>query len=214
MSYNAFLQIHVLLVSLYVIFFLIKFVLLLSANEYSLINFRRRTKLLEMLLPVLFLVTGIILALKSGNTKETWFIVKLVALMLAIVLGILTFKNNSVLLGIATIGVFVYIYILSYTKSPDLNSKNRMNYQHRPAGKSNISTGANIYIENGCQNCHAENGAGVLSEATNLQKSRISNEEIKTVIQTGHANIPDYHLANLPETALDSLVEYVKSLRK
>ena len=70
--------------------------------------------------------------------------VKLVSLLLAMVLSIFTFKNNSILAGLATIAVFAYIYLLSYTKSPALGAGKTNAGMQTGIEKRNSDTAENI----------------------------------------------------------------------
>src|SRR5690349_6841544 len=102
MSYLGYLHTHIFLVVLYTILFLVKLVFLLYGAEGRLATFRRRTLFLEMIIPALFIYTGVMLAVKSHQAGDHWFLAKMIALLMVIVLGIQTFRRNSKALGLFT----------------------------------------------------------------------------------------------------------------
>src|SRR5947209_4206836 len=114
--YKGILDTHILLISIYVLLFIIKLYLLAVKKTEALATFRKKTKVVgEMIIPTLFLATGIYLAIQSPYAKEGWFILKMILIVLVVVLGILTFKKMNVLLGIITLLILLYIVGISYS---------------------------------------------------------------------------------------------------
>jgi mono/diheme cytochrome c family protein len=222
--YYGMLHTHTLFVALYILFFLFKLILLMGGKTETLARVRSKTKVLEMILPTLFLATGIYLATQSPYIAESWFIGKMVLLAIAIVLGIFTFKKNNIALGVITLLIFVYMYGISETKS--LRMVNRLSKtiatQEAPhEGKltpgspsyDRIAHGAYLFKTKGCDACHGEMGDKGLAGAGNLRTSQLKDEEISTVIMNGKKNMSGYR-KYLSEEEIKALTEYVKSLRK
>jgi uncharacterized membrane protein SirB2 len=200
MPYKAFVHIHETFATLYVLLFLIKLVALFSGNELTLSRIRRKTKILEMILPTLFLITGVYLAYTSrGYVGESWFITKLILLALAVVLGILTFKKKSRVLGVLTLLIFIYIIMLSYRKSIDL-------------GKPATNDGAALFNSK-CASCHGEAGNKPVPGAADLRASTLDDNAILTKINNGGDVMPAFK-STLSESQKAALVQYVKGLRK
>lgn len=219
MPYSAFLHTHETLVSLYVIFFLIKLIMLFQNKPERLIRFRRKTRMVEMILPTLFLVTGIYLAINSPYASQNWFIVKMVLIVLAIILGIITFKKNSKVLGVLTLLIFLAIFPLSYRKSrlvPEnkITDNEREQFQPGTASYKQLDHGKYLYTKAlGCSGCHGENGDLGNAGAFNLKISTLSDAEIMEVIKNGRKLMPSYG-SQVNEYELQALTAYVKSLRK
>jgi uncharacterized membrane protein SirB2 len=220
MPYTAFLHTHETLVGLYVLFFIIKLVMLFRNDPEKLIRFRKKTKMVEMILPTLFLITGIYLAANSPYATQNWFIVKMVLIVLAIVLGIITFKKNSKVLGVLTLLIFLAIFPLSYQKSKLVpENKTAVNaegqkFQPGTAGYDQMEHGKFLYTKAlACTGCHGENGSLGNSGAFDLSKSTLTDEEIMNVIKNGRKLMPAYG-SQLDEYQLKALTAYVKSLRK
>lgn len=219
--YTGMLHTHTLVIGLYVIIFLVKVILLLAGQTGRLEAFRKRTRLAEMILPTLFLITGIALAVMSPYASQPWFITKMVMIILAIVFGILTFKRNSKILGILTLLIFVYIISLSYTKSPDLqprikklteNAEQNNSFDPAAADYNATAHGAYLYKNLACIDCHGEDGTRKAAGASDLQASKLQDDAIKQVIHQGRKNMPAF--STLKEEELNALATYVKSLRK
>jgi len=69
---------HVLFVSLFLLIYLIKTILLLSDKDELLEKFKKKTRIAEMIISFGFLVTGIILLILIPSALNTYMIIKLV----------------------------------------------------------------------------------------------------------------------------------------
>lgn len=219
MTYTAYLHTHVFLVVSYAVLFLVKLAFLLYNAQGRLDNFRRRTRILEMILPALFLFTGIMLALKSNAWTDPWFLAKMIALLMVIVLGIQTFKRNSRALGVLTLILFIYIFAVSYQKTPRLvNREARLKREMektRPdlSGVNLQEKGHYLFTSMGCDKCHGEAGDKGYAGAADLRSSTLGNEQVKDVIANGRKNMPAYG-EYFDEEDMSALVVYLNSLRK
>lgn len=222
--YYGMLHTHTLLVALYILFFLFKLILLMGGKTELLARVRTKTKVVEMVLPTLFLATGIYLATKSPYIGENWFIGKMILLVAAIVLGIFTFKKNNIALGVITLLIFIYMYGISETKS--LRMVNRLSKtiapqqapddsKLRPGSPSydRMAHGAYLFTAKGCDACHGIQGDKGLAGAGNLRTSQLKDEEIENVIMIGKKNMQGYR-KYLNEQEIKALTEYVKTLRQ
>jgi len=196
------------------LFFLVKAILLLSNQTVAFNNFRRKTKLVEMILPTLFIVIGIILIVKKQSVLEdSYFIAKLVLVVVFTVLGIIGLRKSNKALTMIALLIGFYIFGISWTKSLTL-SKSKVSAVVPSSNKlSPVEAGQQIYVQLNCKSCHGENGNAQMAGAVNLQTSRKSDEYIKTVIMNGKIPMPAFK-DQINANQLDDLVQYVKSLRK
>jgi uncharacterized membrane protein SirB2 len=218
MPYIAYLHTHVFLVVLYTIIFVVKLVFLLAGWRTRLEAFRRRTRVVEMFLPALFLFTGIMLAIKSTTYADHWFWAKMIALVMATVLGIQTFRRSSRALGVFTLLLLLYVFAVSYQKTPTLTDNRELLNKERKtehvdlAGATLEEHGKYLFTSMGCDRCHGENGDKGYAGAKDLSKSRLTNDQIKKAVRNGQKNMPAYgKFFSLEE--LDAVTAYVKSLR-
>ena len=222
MSYFALLHTHETLVFLYLIIFLIKLGMLLADNQPALATFRRKTKVVgEMVLPTLFIISGVWLAILSPQFLEQhWFIHKLVLLVIAIVTGIITFRKNSKLLGILTLLIFAYIVMTSYSKSENPFTKAYAGPVAIPAvitnpqaaGYNLTEHGKYVYLSYHCIECHGPQGDLGHSGAANLVKSNLDSTSIVITIKKGRKNMPSFN--QLSEQELNAVAHYVLNFRK
>lgn len=195
----------------------------MGGKTERLARLRQKTKVVEMILPTLFLATGIYLAIKSPYVTESWFIGKMILLVIAVVLGIFTFKKNNIALGVITLLIFVFMYGISETKSLTMVNKlaktsaveTPTDNKLTPGSPSynKLAHGAYLFKAKGCDACHGEMGDKGLAGAKNLQTSQLKDEEITTVIMNGKKNMSGYRKF-LTDQEISALTEYVKSLRK
>lgn len=74
-----------------------------------------------------------------------------------------------------------------------------------------LPSGQKIY-QSKCKRCHGADGAKGASGAKNLKISNMKSQEIKYIVSNGKKPMPAYKKISAAE--LDSLVVYVKALRK
>ena len=220
-TYSILLHTHELLITLYVLVFTIKLVLLLLNNTVALANFRKRTKVIgEMILPSLFLISGIVLAVMSKTGfGDTWFLIKMCLIALSVGTGIAAFNKNSKTLGIVTFLIFVYVIMLSYIKDPGLKKQptpvieNVITDPNAP-GYDVLKHGLSVYINNGCNTCHGADGKLGNHGAANLSVSVLDDAAVINVIRNGRGSVMKGYGKKLNPVEIHAVTEYVKSLRK
>jgi uncharacterized membrane protein SirB2 len=214
--YKAILHTHEGLVGIYVLLFTIKLVLLLAGKKEALANFRKKTKVIgEMVLPSLFIIAGVILLVGSpAFLTETWMIIKFIMVILATVLGIITFKRNSAVLGIITFLIFGYLMMLSYRKDVTLKKGSApkdttISANPDPATKA----GYDLYTKFKCADCHGANGDLRKMNASDLSKTILPEDGIKAVIKNGRNNMAPYG-SQMNDDEIAAITKYVMSLQK
>jgi uncharacterized membrane protein SirB2 len=110
---------HMLVVFIFVIVFLFKAALLFLGKKELLAKVRKATMVpIDMLMPLIFIITGILLTVQIGiGNMGGWFHLKLTLVLIVTPVAIIGMKKeNKVLVGIASL-TFVYLLILALTKS-------------------------------------------------------------------------------------------------
>ncbi len=210
--YIGLLHTHKLVVTLFLIIYLIKLFLLLTNKEEGLASFTKKVKIPEMAISALFLITGIALLYLKG-TINTMLIVKLVAVFASIPVAVIGFKRKNKLLATFAIILVVAAYGLAeMSKKP---SKKEVVLE---AGSDSteqaydpISHGKAIYSTY-CVECHGENGAKGASGAKDLSKSILTEEEARKIINYGKNNMMKYE-GILTEKEIQAVSLYVLKLR-
>ena len=223
-AYSALLHTHELLITLYVLLFTIKVVLLLMNNSDSLARFRKRMLVIgEMVLPTLFIATGIILAIMSKTGfGDSWFLIKMILIVLSVIAGIIAFRKNSKILAVVTLLIFIYTIMLSYIKDPILKKhgvgipsdiENTIS-DPNAKGYDAVKYGLFLFKNYGCNSCHGFDGTLRNHGAANLATSTINDESITQTIRNGKGDVMNAYGKRLNPLEIHALAVFVKSLRK
>ena len=223
-AYSALLHTHELLITLYVIIFTIKMVLMLLNKSDSLARFRKRTLVVgEMVIPTLFIITGIILAVMAQTGfGDTWFLIKMILIAISVVTGLIGFRKNSKFLAILTFLIFIYTIMLSYIKDPVLKKhgniipsgiENTVTDPNAP-GYNAVKHGLLLFKNYGCNSCHGFDGTLRNHGAANLAISTINDDTITQTIRNGKGSVMNAYGKRLNPLEIHAIALYVKSLRK
>lgn len=219
--YTGMLHTHTTVVLLFVVLYLIK-TILLFVNTAKLDAFAKKTRVAEMIISTLFLLSGLYLALNTPSINAgSWFWVKLIAVFASIPLAVIGFKRKRKPLALLSLALLFYAYGISETKSPRMQ---KADYFAALAGENQQSTegfdrlsdtydpiahGAALYANN-CVVCHGADGALGKAGAKNLQGSMLDKNEMAALILKGKNGMPGFkNVINQDE--LDAVVAYVKA---
>ena len=110
--YTGLKHLHLLLIFLFVASIMIK-ALLLLINQQKFESYRKKTKVPEMVITMLFLVTGVIMIFTKGwGGLHYFFHIKLFIMLIAISLAIIGFKKKNKILGLISAFLFVLQSVL------------------------------------------------------------------------------------------------------
>lgn len=232
---------HVLVVILFLIFFAAKAVLLLLNKRDTLDKVRSKTKVVDMILGTLILITGgYLLFLYSGGIP-TYLIVKIVLVLLAIPLGIVGIKRENKVLTVLALFIFLYVYGVAETNSLTMNKEET---SVAPISNTTTATPEADAAETGggvpsdaaqqeiiasmsetqlanakaiynqvCATCHGEDGAKGLGGAALLTESQLTLNDRIIVIENGRGLMPAFGDQLTPQEA-EALAAYTITLKK
>src|SRR4051812_2143007 len=106
------LHLHLTVIVIFLLSFSFKTFLLFSGKLPLLDKVRAKTKILEMVLGTLILLTGIYLLVITKNS-QTYMIVKIILVLAAIPLGIIGLKKNSKPMTLISLVVFLYVFAIA-----------------------------------------------------------------------------------------------------
>jgi mono/diheme cytochrome c family protein len=202
--YTGLLHSHKLFVTLFLLHYVVKTVLLfVNADKAAL--YTKKTKIPDMIISFGFLATGLGLFFGMAEPGKPLFLFKLASVIASIPLAVIGFKKKNKILALAALALIFSAYGMGEMSKKQLpqSAKNAVN---PPANVQEL------YAQN-CQTCHGADGTAGLSGAKNLQTSVMGDEEVKNLISAGKNNMPPYQ-KSLSEKQIDELVNFVKTLRK
>lgn len=221
--YTGMLHTHTLVVALFLILYFVKTALLLSGRKSGLEKFTKKTKVAEMIISTLFLVTGIYLATQSPNINAgSWFWIKLVAVFAAIPVAIIGFKKQNKALALLSFVLLLYAYGVSETKSARFQKADYYNSLNESAETYDaaafdanseqydiLAHGEAVYV-NYCARCHGKSGDLAIAGAKNLQLSMLDKNAQLQLITAGKGAMPAFGKVLSPEEIM-ATVAYIKA---
>jgi uncharacterized membrane protein SirB2 len=108
---------HMMFAFIFVLFFLLKAILLLTDKNETLDKLRNNKALkvgFDMVLPTIIIILGFTQAFIYNNWQP-WLIIKIALVFSSIPMGIIAMRNKNKMLTIATCILFLSIIVLAYT---------------------------------------------------------------------------------------------------
>lgn len=166
---------HYLVVTLFLLIYVIKTVLLLSNKNDLLLKFSKKVKVPEMIISFLFLGTGIYLMTQLPVIHYLMW-VKLALVFASIPIAVIGFKKgNKILAALSLVMITASFGIAEIAKKKKMKMDN--------TGIA-INDGKALY-ENNCKLCHGNDGKLGLSGAKDLSATAMDMNGIKEVILHG-----------------------------
>ena len=199
--YKGFLHTHYLVVTLFLLIYVIKTILLLSDKNDLLARFTKSVRIPEMIISFLFLCTGIYLAtqLPYGGMFDYLFWIKLLMVFASIPLAVIGFKKSNKLLAALSLVLITASFGLAevYHKRKGIAKE---------AETTIAETDGKKLYEANCLSCHGTDGKLGLAGAKDLSASGLSVAEMNEIIIHGKGAMP---AANVNEQQSTAIAEYV-----
>ncbi|MFL5729277.1 MAG: SirB2 family protein [Cytophagaceae bacterium] len=196
------LHLHLTVVILFLLFMIFKTILLLANKTVLLDKIREKTKVLDIILGSLILVTGgyLLFALHSDKI-DTYLIGKIILVLAGIPLGIVGIKKKNKVLAVLSVLIFLFTYRVGETHS-------------LTGAREKISaTDAELIYTQNCANCHGADGKLGLSGAKDLSQSTLNTSEKESVIANGKGIMPKFK-GQLNDQQIKDLTNYIEGFKK
>jgi mono/diheme cytochrome c family protein len=205
--YHTIVILHRIAVSLFLFHYMWKTYLLLADKKESLAGYTTKTRIGEMVISALFLLTGLYLVV-IGPKLSTLQGIKLLAVLGSIPIAIMAFKKGNKGLSIISILLLIMAYGLA-----EMNKRNIVRGAVDTAAVSSdpIAVGKLVYQQK-CQLCHGEAGDAMMSGSKNLQITTLTADEQKTIIRNGKAGMPAQK--DLADAQIDGVIAYIATFKK
>lgn len=203
------LHLHVTIVSLFTLLYLAKVYLMLANKTEALVKLRSKTKIADMVLGSLIIITGVFLTIKTP-VIETFLIVKIVLVIVSIPIGIVAMKKANK--PMAVCALLIYFYVFAVAKTDSLTFKKDAYVMPASTTASTVGEGEVIFTEK-CAVCHGTDGKLMLNGAKDLSISKLTSSEISEMVKSGKGSMPGFN-GVFNEEQLASLTTYVEGLKK
>lgn len=188
---------HTLFVVLFTLIYLVKTILLLSDRDELLEKFKKKTRVLEMIVSVGFLATGIYLMTQLPEINQ-FLIVKLSLVFLSIPLAVVGFKKKNKVLATLSFFLIVVSFTLAY-KAKDAKAGNKI-----------VAVEGKKIFEEKCTLCHGNDGKLGLNGAKDLTVTQLSHTDILSLIANGKNSMPAFN-ASLSQEQTEAVAAYVEN---
>jgi len=209
MNSNTLVQTHIVVVTLFLLIYLIK-TILIFANQNALVRFNKIVKVPEMIISTLFLITGIWLFAILGAIKVLQ-IVKIILVLVSIPLAVVAYKKLNK--GLALIS---FLFILGAYGLAEMG-KGKAYIPKAVVVEGNASDefnmGAKIYGAN-CSMCHGLDGRKQYRDAKDLSASDLHPSLAGLIIREGSKGKMPTFKDILTDDEVNAAVKYIQTLKK
>ncbi|MDQ3190836.1 MAG: SirB2 family protein [Bacteroidota bacterium] len=212
--YTGLLHTHRLVVTLFLIIYFVKMILLLMNKKNQLDSFRKWIKVPEIIVSSLFLITGVWMILLKP-TVNYMQVFKLIAVVAAIPCGVIGFARYNKVLGTLSFVLIVAAYGLA-EMSKKIVIKEPLDkaivIDEEAVEYDQLIHGEALYSAY-CVQCHGKDGKLMLQEASDLSNTQMDRNEMMEIIYTGKGRMPAFNQV-LTAREMEAVVTYVETLRQ
>ena len=226
------LGLHRIIVTAFLFFFLFKTVLLIAKKNDLLQSIRDKTKIIDMVLGVLIIATGVYLMVVSEN-HSMWINIKALAVLVSIPLGIIGMKKENVVLAIIVNLILIGAYGVGEAKpwkekksvedvqideeviqdSVQVEPEDSVSQSILEQNKVALSTNAKAIFNDKCTLCHGEDGRKGTLSAADLSISTMSIDEKIQIITNGRGAMVGFQ-DQLSKEEIETVAMYLTMLKK
>ncbi len=203
------LHMHTTVVVLFMVLLLFKSILLFLNKETLLDKVRAKTKIADIVLGVLILVTGGALVAFKG-ALPAYLLVKIVLVFAGIPLGIIGMKRKKKPLVMISLLCFFYSYGVAESKSYTLKPAQ---FEVATDQVGDITDRGKIIYDKLCVECHGGAGDKGLYKAADLSISTLTPLQAKDILKHGKGAMMAYDKV-LSEEDQDAVIAYIQTLKK
>ena len=212
MEYHKIVLLHRIVVSLFLLHYMIKGFFLISDKKETLTGYAAKTRVAEMILSVLFLATGIYLVY-AGPSLSVLQYVKIALVFASIPLAIIGFKREKKPLAILAIVFLFLAYGLAEMNKAQYAKADKAPVDTSAEAADPVAMGKTVYSAK-CVACHGEKGDAGLAGAKNLRITQLTDQEQKDIIRNGKPGTGMSAFPDLTDDQLSGLIAYIKTLKQ
>jgi len=209
MEYHKIVLLHRIVVSLFLLHYMVKGYFLISEKKETLAGYTAKTKIAEMILSVLFLGTGIWLVV-AGPALSLLMYVKIALVFASIPLAIIGFKREKKPLAMLAILFLLLAYGLAEMNKAQ---SKKLKVETNTTTADPAVAARTLYTDN-CVSCHGAGGDAMIAGAKNLKTTQLTDDQLKDIISHGKPGTSMNGYSTLSDDQLNGLVAYIKTLKQ
>jgi mono/diheme cytochrome c family protein len=218
MLYYNLLLTHTVAVIAYLLFHTVRVGAMLFTPATRFDVFRNKTRILEMVLSTLFLLSGIYLLVNHASIFNMLFVIKLVLVFGCIPVAIIAFKRHTKWLAIVSWLMLVMAYgMAEMSKKMVTSTKGKpiVDVADDASTDQKMIAGKTLYTAY-CVSCHGADGKLGMAGAKDLTASALTMDMMTDVIAHGRQAMPAFGKNDKPlnKNQINAVALYVQSLSK
>jgi len=188
---------HTLFVVLFTLIYLVKTILLLSDRDELLEKFKKKTRIVEMIVSFGFLATGIYLLIQLPVISPL-VLIKISLVFLSIPLAVIGYKKKNKVLATLSFFLIIVSFSLAYKAKSS-----------KAGNKIIVVNGKEIFNEK-CSLCHGVDGKLGMSGAKDLSITALDHASIVDIITHGKNAMAPYKDA-LSSEQIEAVTSYIET---
>lgn len=188
---------HSLFVVVFTLIYLVKTILLLSDRDDLLEKFKRKTRIVEIVVSFGFLATGIFLMFQMPQIPTLMY-VKIALVLLSIPLAVVGYKKRNKVL--ATLSFLLIVTSFGIAQK----------VKKEKVGGIIVSKSGKEIFEEKCALCHGSDGKLGLSGAKDISATQLDHVGILNVISEGKNTMASYKSTLTPEQ-IEAVASYIET---
>ncbi|MBS1624549.1 MAG: c-type cytochrome [Bacteroidetes bacterium] len=209
MDYHFVVVAHRVLVTAFLVHYVWKTFLLLSNKKDTLAAYTAKTRIAEMLVALLFMLSGFYMIYAGPSLSATMWI-KIAMVFASIPIAIIGFRRNIKPMAIVAVLLLVGAYGLAEMNKAKYKKEDKAPVDTSTVAGDPVAVGKEVYTAK-CVACHGDAGDAQLAGAKNLKITTLTDDQQKDIILHGKGGMSAFPL---PDDQLNGVIAYLKTLKQ
>lgn len=205
--YKAIFYTHLVTVNLFLLLYVVKAILLLANNDNGLAKLTKATRVPEMLISTLFLITGIYMLTQVPEIKSL-LIIKILLVLASIPVAVIGFKRKKKVLAVLSVVLLIAAYGLA-----EMSKKQKSETPVVTNQQQGISDDGQLVYAGNCAKCHGDDGKAGVMGASDLSATTLDANAKLEIVKNGKGAMPAF-AGQLSDEQIGEVVGYIETLKK
>lgn len=209
MDYHFVVVAHRVLVTAFLLHYVWKTFLLLSNKKDTLAAYTAKTRIAEMLVALLFMLSGFYMIYAGPSLSMTMWI-KIAMVFASIPIAIIGFRRNIKPMAIVAVLLLIGAYGLAEMNKAKYKKEDKAPVDTTNVAGDPVAVGKEVYTAK-CVACHGDAGDAQLGGAKNLKVTTLTDDQQKDIILHGKSGMSAFPLS---DDQLNGVIAYLKTLKQ